>query len=523
MKVSHRATTVLICTILLLNGVSAAATETQYVSCKTTKGDIGIEIYPDWAPRGAQRFLDLVKDGFFQDIGLFRCVKKFLTQFGISDKKQYKHWHRESIKDDPNLNLGIKKHYISYAGGGPNTRSTQLFIAFEDQDFLGKAPWETPFGKVVRGTNVVDSWYTGYGEITPFKKNGVDQQQIYSQGNQYLRDNFPKLDYILSCEVTDKDFVASGSEHSGSTNTVQLLAPEEKSADAASGVVDAASVVDHNSRPEGLSAAHAAVDHAELAHNHNEVPQGVKEGGGDSVTDVVEHNQLPEGVGQAVESAQEEGAQLAAELNQVRAVEEIERPSEPEPEPEPEAKLQSELETNIVAEIESEESSEEQPQEQPPLVPEETAAATPKHQVHVASEVAAGTLSDPRDRQPADDNVYPSPQATGSADDEVDAVPEEAQREEPLRDADQAQLDRERLSRVVLPDAPLPKVAESPTDSVSFNRYLRMARYTLDAEAPVLYSHRFLFLTCVAVGAFFLYFAYGIHAAHNKIARSKKY
>lgn len=138
------------------------------VGCTTTKGPITIEVHPSWSPLGAERFLQLVRDRFYTDIALFRCVKRFLVQFGISDKPDKKHWHRKEIPDDPNLHLGIKKHYISFAGGGPNTRSTQLFIAFEDLDFLGKEPWETPFGKVIAGGDTLDKLYKGYGDIPPF-------------------------------------------------------------------------------------------------------------------------------------------------------------------------------------------------------------------------------------------------------------------------------------------------------------------------------------------------------------------
>jgi cyclophilin family peptidyl-prolyl cis-trans isomerase len=116
------------------------------VECETTKGSITIEVIPNWSPLGAERFLQLIDDNFFTNIALYRCVKRFLTQFGISDNPTKRHWHHQSINDDPNLNLGIKKNYVSFAGGGPNTRSTQIFIAFEDLDFLGKEPWETPFG-----------------------------------------------------------------------------------------------------------------------------------------------------------------------------------------------------------------------------------------------------------------------------------------------------------------------------------------------------------------------------------------
>lgn len=171
-----------------------------FVQCKSTKGSFVIEVFQEWSPLGARRFLDLVEVGFFTDIGLFRCVDKFLTQFGITDNPELKHWHEDQIQDDPNLNLGIKKYYVSYAGGGPNTRSTQIFIAFEDLDFLGKEPWETPFGRIVEGFEVIDSLYTGYGDIAGFNEAGPDQQRLYREGNQYLRENFPQLDYIESCE-----------------------------------------------------------------------------------------------------------------------------------------------------------------------------------------------------------------------------------------------------------------------------------------------------------------------------------
>ena len=124
--------------VLVHNAYCATSKESKppIVQCESTKGKFDIEIYPEWSPIGAQRFLELVVDGFFTDIALFRCVKRFLTQFGISDKPKYKHWHEDSVKDDPNLKKGIKKYYLSYAGGGPNTRSTQLFIAVSNDIFV---------------------------------------------------------------------------------------------------------------------------------------------------------------------------------------------------------------------------------------------------------------------------------------------------------------------------------------------------------------------------------------------------
>eukprot|EP01041_Mallomonas_annulata_P003663 gene3663-7294_t len=174
------------------------------VNCATTKGPLKIAVYNDWAPLGAQRFIELVRDGFYTDIALFRCVDGFLTQFGISDNSDLSHWHSNEIMDDPSKNKGIKKNYLSYAGGGPNTRSTQLFIAFEDLDFLGNEPWEVPFGEVIEGDETLNAFYKGYGDIPPFG-DGPDQQEIYEQGNDYIRNNFPLTDFIEWCELETID------------------------------------------------------------------------------------------------------------------------------------------------------------------------------------------------------------------------------------------------------------------------------------------------------------------------------
>ncbi len=138
------------------------------VSCQTTKGQIQLDIYRQWAPIGADHFIRLVKAGFYTDIALFRCVKGFLTQFGISDKPEMKHWHNKEIKDDVNRHRPIKRGFLSFAGGGANTRSTQMFIAFEDLDFLGKEPWEVPFGEISIGHDALENLFKGYGDIPPF-------------------------------------------------------------------------------------------------------------------------------------------------------------------------------------------------------------------------------------------------------------------------------------------------------------------------------------------------------------------
>lgn len=200
------------------------------VSCTTTKGPIKIEVIPGWAPYGANRFLELVADNFFTNIAFFRCVKGFLTQFGLSTDPRKKHWHYKTIPDDPHNGRSIDQYVVSYAGSGPNSRSTQLFFAFEDLDFLGKAPWEVPFGRIIDGFDTLNSLYKGYGDIPPYGK-GPDQQLIQSpDGEQYLKDNYPKLDYLLSCSVLETDpsmHLLRGSEDKEKNIEVQERAGEE--------------------------------------------------------------------------------------------------------------------------------------------------------------------------------------------------------------------------------------------------------------------------------------------------------
>ena len=197
--------------VLLLTSIATIQSNTGHldspvtakVQCETTKGSLTINVHRDWAPLGADRFVNLVKDGFYTDIAFFRCVKGFLTQFGISDKPQMNHWHNDQIPDDPSLNMGIQKNFVSFAGGGANTRSTQIFIAFEYLDFLGTAPWETPFAVVVEGQSTLDNLYKDYGDIPPFG-NGPDQNKIHNRGNKYVHDEFPLIDFLQECHVIEE-------------------------------------------------------------------------------------------------------------------------------------------------------------------------------------------------------------------------------------------------------------------------------------------------------------------------------
>ena len=88
-----------------------------------------------------------------------------------------------------------KRGYITFAKKGtPNSRTTQVFINYKDNAMLDSMGF-TPFGEVVEGMEVVDSFYKGYGEGAP-KGKGPDQMILTREGNSYLERDFPELDWL---------------------------------------------------------------------------------------------------------------------------------------------------------------------------------------------------------------------------------------------------------------------------------------------------------------------------------------
>ncbi len=181
----------------------AALTEVAPASYKakfdTSKGVFVIQVTRDWAPNGADRFYNLVKNGFFDNARFFRVISGFMVQFGINgDPRLSAQWREARIKDDP-VRQSNRRGFITFATAGPDTRTTQVFINFADNAGLDRQGF-APFGQVVTGMNVVDALYSGYGEGAP-RGQGPDQGRIQREGNAYLQKDFPRLDFIKKATV----------------------------------------------------------------------------------------------------------------------------------------------------------------------------------------------------------------------------------------------------------------------------------------------------------------------------------
>jgi peptidyl-prolyl cis-trans isomerase A (cyclophilin A) len=179
--------------------LTAKAPETYKVKFDTSKGVFVVEVHRDWAPNGADRFYNLVRNGFYNNVRFFRVLDGFMAQFGMSGTPAVQRvWGgaAQQLKDDP-VKQSNKRGYITFANAGPNSRSTQVFINLVDNQFLDPEPMHfAPFGQVVEGMEVVDMLYKGYG-----RQNVPDQQRITSEGNAYLTKEYPKLDYVKTATI----------------------------------------------------------------------------------------------------------------------------------------------------------------------------------------------------------------------------------------------------------------------------------------------------------------------------------
>jgi homoserine O-acetyltransferase/O-succinyltransferase len=178
----------------------AQAPQQFHVRITTTKGEFALEIHRDWAPRGADRFWELVLARYFDDSRFFRVVPNYIAQFGIAgDPAMAEEWRERTIADDA-VRQSNTRGTIAYAMTGPGKRTTQLYINLVDNRQLD-AQGFAPIGRVSSGMEVVDSLYSGYGENSGGGMRAGRQAPLFEGGNQWLDGQYPKLDKLLAATV----------------------------------------------------------------------------------------------------------------------------------------------------------------------------------------------------------------------------------------------------------------------------------------------------------------------------------
>jgi len=172
------------------------APEQFSVTFETSAGSFEITVNRDWAPNGADRFYNLVKNGYYNEQRFFRVVPGFVVQWGMSgDPQLTKEWMGAHILDDPVRESNTRGRITFAATNQPNSRTTQVFINLGENGNLDGMRF-APFGEVTKGMEVVDQINAEYGEQP-------SQGYIVDQGNAYLEENFPNLDYIKTLAIDE--------------------------------------------------------------------------------------------------------------------------------------------------------------------------------------------------------------------------------------------------------------------------------------------------------------------------------
>ncbi len=169
------------------------------VNFETTKGDFKVAVERKWAPSGADRFYQLTRANYFDGCRFYRVMKGYVAQFGINgDPDVNEKWRRNTILDDPSKQSNARGT-LTFARAGINSRTTDIVINLSDNQRLDGTGF-VPFGKVIKGMDVVDALYSGYGDVPP-NGDGPDPVKIEVRGNDYLLSSFSKLDFIKKATI----------------------------------------------------------------------------------------------------------------------------------------------------------------------------------------------------------------------------------------------------------------------------------------------------------------------------------
>jgi len=194
--------TLLLCLLLALPFWHPSHAPAVYrVQIDTTAGSFVIEGHRDWAPHGADRFYELVRDGYYNNSRFFRVVPGRWVQFGIAGNARVaQRWRHLTIPDDTLIQHNTEA-FVAFANTGPNTRATEIYINTGDNTRNDKENGFAPFGKVVEGMDVVEKLYGGYGEHSGGGMRAGHQDAMFEGGDAYLDREYPKLDKLIRAEI----------------------------------------------------------------------------------------------------------------------------------------------------------------------------------------------------------------------------------------------------------------------------------------------------------------------------------
>ena len=183
-----------------LEDVTAQAPDSFLVDIETSEGTITVKMKRHWSPLAVDRIWHLVDNDFYAGARVYRMIDGFVAQWGFSGEPvRDSVWRDHPLEDEPVVGSNVQGT-VSFARGGPRTRTFQLYINLADNARLdelasGGVVGYPPVGEIVEGAEVPMGFYGAYADRTP------SQDSIRIQGNDYLRREYPQLDSIITTQI----------------------------------------------------------------------------------------------------------------------------------------------------------------------------------------------------------------------------------------------------------------------------------------------------------------------------------
>ncbi|HUF47182.1 MAG TPA: peptidylprolyl isomerase [Vicinamibacterales bacterium] len=176
------------------------APERATVRLDTSRGVVRIEVTRAWSPLGADRFVNLVRHGYYDEARFFRVAVDRWVQFGINGEPAIAQaWRTATFPDDP-FRESNERGTVAFAFAVPNGRTTQVFVNMRDNSATHDREPFTPFGRVIEGLELLDQLNAEHAE-GPGGIRAGRQDAFFTGGNAWLDRQFPRLDVIRSARV----------------------------------------------------------------------------------------------------------------------------------------------------------------------------------------------------------------------------------------------------------------------------------------------------------------------------------
>ena len=173
-----------------------------YARFETSKGDFVVKCVRADGPNGSDRFYNLIRLGYYDDVRFHRVIENYIVQWGLNgDPAVNAAWLHAQF--DPKYGSNVRGTFAFARDTVPGTSNTQLYVNLKDNTRNDSNPFAV-FGRVIRGMAVLDSLYSGYGDRSGSGVRQHRQGKIVSGGNAYLDSEFPRLDHLIRAEIIDE-------------------------------------------------------------------------------------------------------------------------------------------------------------------------------------------------------------------------------------------------------------------------------------------------------------------------------